>query len=577
MKIVIGNTKQVVTLQSSQYKAAGGEGSIYVNAGMAYKIYHDPTKKQFPLNKLKELSLINDTQVVIPQQLIYDTSGNSIGYTTKYIDNKDNSIEPILKLFTKTFKDSKSIDNKIISKLVVDIQKTVNNVHMANCLIVDLNELNILVDIQSSNIVPWFIDTDSYATPSYKATAIMDSVRDRKATTYDKSGNMHYNPSIESDWFSWAILTFYLYTNIHPYRGSHSNYKPKDKQKQMDDGISVFHPNVKVPPSVNNFNVIPTRHLDWYKQVFLKNERGVPPYPDSIVPTLIPTKIVTIKSTDKLNIIDIESYDSSIQSIINLGGVYYVATKKHVYINNKIISDINCKDIKLCSSNKGTLILAEKSFNGEITFKSTTSNDLLGKVTGNSNMFSRNNSIYTISYGKLIENSFIEVGNKIICKVSAVANISNSSSTLFDGCIIQDLWGKIHLTFPYKQGYCFTKQIPELHNYRIVDAKADKNIVIIVGEKHGKYDRFVFIYKKDFSEYSFKKYEDITYDNINFAVLDNGICALLNNENELELFASINHNEILQNPPIDNSMKLFSMDDGFFFINDNSIHQLKRK
>ena len=81
-KVIVGNTKQVVTLQASNYRAAGGEGSIYVANGMAYKLYHEPDKKQFPAKKLQELSVIQNSQVIIPKELIFDAKdGKPLGYT----------------------------------------------------------------------------------------------------------------------------------------------------------------------------------------------------------------------------------------------------------------------------------------------------------------------------------------------------------------------------------------------------------------------------------------------------------------------------------------------------------------
>lgn len=572
-KVIIGNTKSVVTLRPSNYKASGGEGSIYCANGMAYKLYHDPVHKQFPLQKLKELSLITNPQVIIPQELIYDPKdGSPLGYTTRYVDN----VEPLLKFFTKTFKTDNNIDFQMINHLVEDMQKVVADVHSAQCLIVDLNELNVLTEIKSSSLTPWFIDTDSYSTPSFKATAIMDSVRDRRVTTFDKSGNMHYNPDQESDWFSWSILAFWVYSNIHPFRGGHPNYKPKDKQKQMDDGISVFHPGVRVPPSVNDFKVIPSRHLDWFKQVFLKNERGVPPLPDSSVPLLVPTQIVTIQGTDKIGVNDIASYGDSIMAIHTIMGIYYVATKTHFYVNQKEIGVHNAKKINLCSSSDGTLVVAQQDNSNKIIFRDLTKADPIGTATSNE-MFSRNNAIYTIARGKLIENSFTSFGAKIIHRIAEVANLSTISAKMYDGCVIQDLLGKMFLTLPYKIGSCFSKHIPQLDGYRIVGAKAEKNIVVIIGEKKGQYDRFILIYDKHFNMCDVRKIEDIAYDTINFSVMDSGLCILLASPTEIELFATATQCEILNDPPFDSTMKLFATSDGIFFINGNSFHQIKRK
>jgi hypothetical protein len=111
----------------------------------------------------------------------------------------------------------------------------------------------------------------------------------------------------------------------------------------------------------------------------------------------------------------------------------------------------------------------------------------------------------------------------------------------------------------------------------VVSAKSDKNVTIIIAEKGGKFDRFIVIFKKDYSEWSIRIVPDITYDTINFCVLDNGLCALLSNDMEIELFADNQTIEVIANPPFDSSMPLFATPDGIFFINGNSIHQLKKK
>lgn len=570
-KIKVGNGG-IITLTDRQYKASGGEGSIYVSNGMAYKLYHEPDKKQFPPKKMQELSAIKNTQVVIPQEMIYNpTDGKPLGYTTRYVDN----VEPLVKLFTRTFKDDNNISFKMVNELVKQIQLVVSDVHAAKCLIVDLNELNILAGVTPTSITPWFIDTDSYCTPRFKATAIMDSVRDRRVTVFDKAKQMHYHPDEMSDWFSFAVIAFNLYCNIHPFRGSHANYKPRDKSKQMDDGVSIFHPGVRVPPSVNDFKVIPARHLDWFKLIFLNNDRCAPPIADSSVPMLVPNQVITIQGTDHISVSEVNAYDSAIMDVFTIMGLYYIATKTHIYANKKEIGTHKVKRMLLCSASDGTIISAQQDISDKILFKDLTKADPVGTATSNG-MFRRNNAIYTISRGKLIENSFTSFGNKIIHKVHEAENVSVTSTTMFDGCVVQDLLGKMFITLPYKLGSCFSKHFPQLDGYRIIAAKADKNVIVVLGEKGGQYDRFIVVFDKHYTKSDIRKVDDVAYSEITFTTLDNGLCLLLSSPTELELFSTATKCEVINDPPFDSTMKLFSTSDGAFFINGNSIHQIKK-
>lgn len=161
--------------------------------------------------------------------------------------------------------------------------------------------------------------------------------------------------------------------------------------------------------------------------------------------------------------------------------------------------------------------------------------------------------------------------------MNEVENVSVTSAKMYDGCIIQDLLGKQYLTLPYKQGSCFSRHIPQLDGYRIVGARAEKHIVVVLSEKKGQYDRCIIIYDKSYTKCDVRKVEDVTYDTINFTVMDNGLCVLLASPDELELFAMATQIETLQNPPFDATMRLFATSDGIFFINGNSFHQIKRK
>ena len=571
-ELVIGQKKQRVTITDKDYLSAGGEAEVYTRGGMVYKLYHDPAKKMLPPQKMQELALITDPQVILPQDVIFDAkTGNPVGYTTKFVDN----VDPILKIFNKAYKTANNLSHQQIAELVKKLQLTLGNIHSAKCLAVDFNELNILIQL-GFEIVPWFIDTDSYATPSFKATAIMDSIRDRKATTYDSSGNMHYNPTVLSDWFSWAVISFWIYTNCHPYRGHHPKYTPKDKHKQMDDNISVFHKGVRVPPTVEDFNIIPKRHLDWYKLVFERGDRSIPPLADSTIPLLVPAQIITITGTDKLSVDQVASCGADILHVQQIMGVNYVVTKDAVYSgNNKIRANDASKKVLFCPVSGGSMVAATK-VGHTVEFAELYSGEKI-ETLRSSDLFERNGAIYTVTNDTLIENTFTTIGTKLVLRTKGIENILSLTAKIFPGCIIQDLLGKKYLTIPYALGRSFSKYLPGLDRVRIIDAKSDKNVTVLIGEEKGKYNRYVIVFDRKYQNMDIRVDEDVTYEPINFAVLDNGLCLLLSDENQIQLFSTATQYETLDNPPFDASMPLFATSKGFFFINGNTIHQLKRK
>src|SRR4030042_7024396 len=140
----------------------------------------------------------------------------------------------------------------MIIHLVENIKKLIYFVHDKNCLIVDGNELNYLVN--NDFITPYMIDVNSWQTPSYNATAIMPSIRDWSTTTFSEL----------TDWFSFAIISFQLFIGVHPFKGTHKKYRRNDFVNRVKDSVSVFNSQVSLPPSARDFNLIPGSYKDWY-------------------------------------------------------------------------------------------------------------------------------------------------------------------------------------------------------------------------------------------------------------------------------------------------------------------------
>jgi len=125
-----------VSVTDTDYLCSGGEGQIYIKDNQVLKIYHD-TKDMIPLDKIKELEKIKAQNVLKPERVIYEGS-TPVGYTMTFIKNTHS----LCKLFTKAFKMRNGLSNEDITNLVSIGQDTMEDVHRANCLIVDFNEMN---------------------------------------------------------------------------------------------------------------------------------------------------------------------------------------------------------------------------------------------------------------------------------------------------------------------------------------------------------------------------------------------------------------------------------------------------
>ena len=129
-------------------------------------------------------------------------------------------------------------------------------------------------------------------------------------------------------------------------------------------------------------------------------------------------------------------------------------------------------------------------------------------------------------------------------------------------------------------GVHYQIQCPEFQGYQIIDAKYKDKILIVIGSKKGKYDKFILNFDDKFSSYDLRKVEDISYQGINFTVLENGIVVHINENEEVELFSNKkdrNTVKVIDNPAISGDMKLFNDGVQVVFAKGKKLYRLKMK
>jgi len=558
LNVTVENYGKVV-LTDKNYLAQGGEASVYVKDDLAFKLYHDPNK-MIPLAKIEELKQIHPSNVLKPRSVIRKDN-IPIGYIMTFQKNT----HPICKLFTKAFRKKNNIDDNKIIELIKKIQETIELVHRANCLVVDMNEMNILASSRFK--VPYFIDVDSYQTPSYKATAIMDSIRDRLVKNNEFTE--------ESDWFSFAILAFQMYIGIHPYQGKHPKYKPNEWTKRMDDGISVFDRAVSIPRICNDLSVIPKSHLEWFKSIFIKNKRSIPPLPDFVSIISVSKPIQKVVGTEGFETKLVRQYDETIFSVFNFMGVNYAVGASKIYKEDKALSIAitDARKTEICESSNMSPIICELSDEGMLHCKNLTGSTV--SLTKSEGFMYRNGAIYSVCNDKLIENTFVAMKDAAIAKTREACNVLGNATHIFDGVIFQDILGKCFIALPYEVGKCLVRPIPELDMYRILEARSERNVIGVLAEKNGKYDRFVIIFNETFTTYTSRVTQNIGYSAINLTVLPTGICVMACDTN-VEIFKG-NKVKVIANPPFDTSTRLFNYSGSVFFIDGNMVYSTKTK
>lgn len=553
--IKVRTKNNITTLLDKHYKASGGQGAVFCKSGLAYKIYHD-SKKMIPAAKIDELSRINRDNVLAPIEMLFDyTSNKPIGFIMKYIDGT----EFLCKIFTRNFRDDKGINPNDIVDLVTIMQKTLQYIHALRILVVDYNEMNFLISNDMKNI--FHIDVDAWQTKNFPANAIMESIRDRLVPmgTFTEF----------TDWYSWAIVTFQMYVGIHPYKGRHPDFKPKDWMKRMENGVSVFDSKVSLPDACQDFSVIPKKHLDWYKAIFGKNERSIPPFADEVFVSM--AIIRTVASKGDFIVKMIVEFDKKIKNVFFFNGKRYVITYDGIYRKN-LIFDLNKKDrIGMCDVfGEDPLVV---KFQNNLAEFFDLKKQLVGSIK-TENIMGYNGIVYTINNGILTENTFERIG-KIKHLTKNICNIGYSYK-VFKGVIIQDDFSKCRLAIPYEKGKCTNIRMNELDGQRIVDARYSHGICIVITEEQGNYNKFTICFDESHSNYTVNEEEVISLHSVNFIVLPNKMCISVDDE-KLILFKDNSRRKEITNFPFDVSMRLYNDNMQVLFVNDKKLYSAMMK
>lgn len=532
MKVIvkgIGN----VTLGQTNYVATGGQASVYIKDKTAYKIYTDP-KNTIPTDKFSYLTAIQDPNVIKPEALILNEKNTPIGYTMRAVDGAYS----LCQLFTKGFRDRMHVDNDRILSLASKLRAHIANVHKANVIIVDLNELNILVPSTIDDM--YLIDVDSYQTKGYPATVIMPSIRDFSVPSSKFS--------VLSDWYSYGILAFSMFIGIHPYRGTHapSNQVEKDHrlEHRMRNHISAFNPEVKLPGCCYPLDSIPQEFRAWLKAVLEEGKRLAPPDP------LQPGQYLVQTQTGGQQVLS--TSDLQITKLFDLGGTLLAYDDDGqnclTLTRTKLGFEIAMNGIRVSAAKDilpGTIIGASPRMNKPfgLYIKDQTLHviDFTQKTTqvcGAAEALVRSGpGSYHIKNGSSIyELDFLEVSGLQVVATRAVANVMPKASKLYEGCCIQSIVGSVFVSLFPKQRLGYQIRVPELDKYRVLDAKFSGQVLMLYGSLNGVYNRVTLKFNEDFDSYDIETVVDVTPADVNFVTLGSLVCVGITEEARLEAF-----------------------------------------
>ena len=581
MKIKLEGSGKEIKLSKNNFLSGGGEGSVYVKGTTAFKLYHKP-QKALSSDKRRELQFITASNVIVPDKFLYSPKGELLGYTMRYIPQSF----LLCRLFTRTFKETNGVTQKMTIALVKAIQQTIKKIHQAGITVVDLNEMNILVT--PDMVSPYFIDVDSYQTPGHPATAIMESIRDRQ------SPSDVFNE--QTDWFAFAIMAFQLFIGIHPYKGKHPSVRGLDAR--MKQNLFVLDPDVTIPKMCYPLDSIPTRLRQWMTDLLQDGQRKAPP--DDFSQSLFQPTPRQLPNTKSLKITQLFALPDPIVSCTEHFGRFFMTTKNGVYTDDReflrfsdlpsVVSDRlqqgnPCIYVGLTQQQRPVLALwhpqTAPDSASKLTLWDPDRSEEIPLSCVVDEIMQYQGRFYLRSEDRILELILYETGSGILATAKRAGNILKKATRLFSGLALQHLLGSIYVSLFPNSGVCHQMRIDELAAHQIIDARFERQVLMIVGVKRGIYDRFVIRFNPGFTRYDVRKTQDIVYSGLNFTVLHSGVCVHLTENEKLELFLnkeepSLNGGQIkiIGDPVIGGDMQLLNYSGGLAFFKGKNLSRL---
>ncbi len=195
------------------------------------------------------------------------------------------------------------------------------------------------------------------------------------------------------------------------------------------------------------------------------------------------------------------------------------------------------------------------------------------------------NTVFARNNGNLLEMAVMDGPNSdIIVSVRATWNIMPNSSEIYDGVIFQSVLGEPYLFLPMPgnsgNGSCVNLHVPELLGCRVIDAKHENRVCMVIAHKDDSYRRLTLKFDENYTSYDCVEDGGVENKTANFTVLDNGVTVAINEDKYIDVFLNRKGDariDRIEESDVDSSMKLCR--DGIIakFFNGKSLYSIRRK
>ncbi len=556
----------LVTLRPSDYVTQGGEGAIYRKDKHIIKLYLDPKKmvRDGMTDKVRLLAKsLTHPSIVAPRGIVTG-NGQAIGYFMPYVAG-----EAYPKLFTNDGRAEVGFTEASVKHLARQMQEVITAAHSGGALLVDGNELNWLADVTDPlKPVPYAIDVDSWQIDRFKASVIMPSIRDWHSPTITEA----------TDWFAWGIVSFLLFTGIHPYRGTLPGYKPSELERRMRDNASVFNPGVRLNKTVRDFSTIPGPLRTWYEETFEGGLRNVPPSPFLQGSGNVVARTMRMTTTKQGGLVYEKLFDAhaAITSLWPCGLVRTASGKLFDFMGKREVGSTTAVRMAAVRADAGWLL---SELHGTTwTFRylrgdgvSTSLTTMLDVRT----VFRSEDRLFAVTSEELVELKLMSLGKPFLT-LGHRWSIMGNGTQWYRGVGVADLLGSRHLIIPSGSDGIRQVRVRELDGVTVIGAMGTERFVEVVTQNSsGNYEALQFVFAKDGTNYTeMREARDEAEQNL--VVLPKGVVARIAEDGELTIMVPhTGVTNVVSDKDLTTTMRLAHLGDRVIYHHETAVWSLR--
>ncbi len=516
-----------VKLSTKHHLATGGEASVYRLDTLAIKLYTDTGRLSQPgmIGRIQSLTELRHPGVTAPRGLVTTTTGRPVGYWMDFVDQA----EALPSVCTNDFRRRTSFDDNQASKLVGAMFGVMSYAHGAGAIMVDPNELNWAITSQNRSYRPRALDVDAWVLGNYtpSSVAVMPSIRDWHSAGIGQA----------ADRFGLAVVTFQVFTGIHPYKGTLDGYRRGDLVRRMQDNASVFTPGVRLNQAVRDPGRIPRRLLDWYKGVFDHGDRSDPPskWTASAVPSQnIVTKRIAATAGGKLTYTRVyESIGDPVVQVYGCGVVKLASGKLVDLATERVLYTTTAARVQVTTVESGWLI-AELEPEPQFNFVSKVPQPVQPLSLGIdiSELVSYQNRQFVVTPQGLTE-LLVKHFARPVLTTGRIWQATSTATRWYDGVGILDAMGATFVIAPFGEGSCAIIRVPELDGQRVIAAISGPRCVVLSAmQTNGSYHHVELVFDRSYTSYQINQTE-VDTPQLNRAILPKGVMVAIIEDGEI--------------------------------------------